>query len=141
MVRPMARKTIRKKDRSRKQSTPVKKTPKQLHVLSRLRRLKDNEEYLIPLAAFARIVKDILTDVALNLHNDERFFKIQAAALEALKVSSEAYMIQLFEDMQLLSVHAKRKTLMIQDFRLIKRLRASYGDRTMLAERSENKRY
>uniref|UniRef100_A0AC34FVY2 Histone H2A/H2B/H3 domain-containing protein n=1 Tax=Panagrolaimus sp. ES5 TaxID=591445 RepID=A0AC34FVY2_9BILA len=144
MVRPIARKSIRSSPsnkHARKQSTPVKVAPKPLHILSRLRKIKKNGEYLIPNAPFFRVVKDILTDTALNVRNDIKYFKIQRAALEALKVSAEAYMIQLFEDMELLVTHAGRKTLMMKDFILIKRLRASIGDRTMLAAQSENKRF
>uniref|UniRef100_A0A914Z886 Histone H2A/H2B/H3 domain-containing protein n=1 Tax=Panagrolaimus superbus TaxID=310955 RepID=A0A914Z886_9BILA len=146
MTRPVARKTIRKtatatKKQARKQSTPIKQVPKPIQALTRLRKLKQNEEYLIPNAAFVRIVKDALSNAAINLRNDAKYFRIQRAALDALKISAEAYLIQLFEDLTLLVEHAKRKTLMMQDFQLIKRLRASTGDRTMLALRSENQRY
>jgi histone H3/H4 len=143
MVRPTARKTIRHSPpkHARKQSTPVKKVHKPVHILSRLRKQKRDGEYLIPWAPFARIVKDIMTDMSNNFQNDEKYFKIQRSALDALKISSESYLIQLFEDMKLLVDHAARKTCMVKDFQLVKRLRASYGDPVMMAIRSENGRY
>uniref|UniRef100_A0A914PRQ3 Histone H2A/H2B/H3 domain-containing protein n=1 Tax=Panagrolaimus davidi TaxID=227884 RepID=A0A914PRQ3_9BILA len=143
MVRPVARKTFRHSPskHARKQSTPVKSSHKPVHILSRLRKQKRDGEYLIPWAPFARIVKDIMTDMSANFQNNDNYFKIQRSALDALKVSSEAYLIQLFEDMDLLITHAKRKTCMTQDFQLVKRLRASYGDPVMMAIQSENGRF
>uniref|UniRef100_A0AC35G1B9 Histone H2A/H2B/H3 domain-containing protein n=1 Tax=Panagrolaimus sp. PS1159 TaxID=55785 RepID=A0AC35G1B9_9BILA len=143
MVRPTAGKTIRHSPskHARKQFTPVKKVHKPVHILSRLRKQKRDGEYLIPWAPFARIVKEIMTDMSLNFQNQDNYFKIQRFALDALKISAEAYLIQLFEDMSLLVNHAKRKTCMVQDFQLVKRLRASYGDQVMMAVQSENGRY
>lgn len=50
-------------------------------------------------------------------------FRIQARAIEALQESAEAYIVQFFEDCVLVSQHAKRVTLMINDVILLRRLR------------------
>lgn len=42
-------------------------------------------------------------------------------------------MIQLFEDMVLCQRHAKRVTLMFNDFQLVSMLRSGWGDKIMMA--------
>jgi len=48
---------------------------------------------------------------------------MQSQALLALQVAAEAYIIGLFEDSNLCSVHANRKTVMMKDMRLARRIR------------------
>ena len=43
-------------------------------------------------------------------------------ALEALQEASEAMLVKLFEDSNLCALHAKRKTLLVKDMQLAKRL-------------------
>ena len=52
-----------------------------------------------------------------------RVDRITSAALEALQEASEAYLIGLFEDTNLLAMHAKRVTIMPKDMALAKRIR------------------
>lgn len=52
--------------------------------------------------------------------------KITQSAVEALRESSESFLVHLFEDSYLLSLHAKRVTLMPRDICLITRLK--YGE-------------
>lgn len=49
--------------------------------------------------------------------------RIQVNALKALHESTEAYIVQFFEDCLLLTQHAKRKTVMITDMQLLRRLK------------------
>jgi histone H3/H4 len=49
--------------------------------------------------------------------------RIQATALEALQEATEMYIVQFFEDAMLLSLHAKRVTLLQNDMILMRRLR------------------
>lgn len=51
------------------------------------------------------------------------FKRIQASALEALQEATEMYIVQFFEDAVLLTLHAKRVTLMRNDMILMRRLR------------------
>ena len=49
--------------------------------------------------------------------------RFQSAALHALQEASEAYLVTLFEDSMLCTVHAKRVTLMPKDMLLARRIR------------------
>jgi histone H3 len=53
---------------------------------------------------FFRLVREI----ANNIRDEIRF---QALALMALQEAAEAYMVRLFEDSNLLAIHAKRVTM------------------------------
>ena len=64
---------------------------------------------------FQRVVREI----ASNFKEDLRF---QSGALDALKESAEAFLLHIFEDSNLCTVHAKRVTLMPSDLKLAIRL-------------------
>ena len=49
--------------------------------------------------------------------------RIQSSSLLALQEASEAYTVSLFEDTQLCAIHARRKTIMVIDLKLAKRIR------------------
>jgi histone H3 len=68
------------------------------------------------LAQFQRLVKEI----AQEFKNDLRF---QSTAILALQEASEAYLVSLFEDTNLLAIHAKRTTIMPKDLQLARRIR------------------
>ena len=92
---------------------------RQARVLKEIRYLRRSIKLLIPKASFARLVREILID----LFPSDNVSRIQAKALEALQEAAEAYIVQFFEDCILLSMHAKRVTLKIQDMILMRRLR------------------
>jgi histone H3 len=48
---------------------------------------------------------------------------MQASALSALQEASEQYLVGLFEDTNLLAIHAKRVTIMPKDMLLARRIR------------------
>lgn len=52
-------------------------------------------------------------------------FRLQSAALECLRESSEAYLVQLFEDANLACFHRSRVTLDVKDVRLVQVIRGS----------------
>lgn len=87
--------------------------------LKEIRYLRKTVKLIIPKAPFARLVRYIIIDLFPNSDVD----RIQASALEALQEAVEAYIVQFFEDCTLLSQHAKRVTLQIQDVILLRRLR------------------
>ena len=74
----------------------------------------------IPKAVFERLVRQIL-----EVHSAARKTKIrmQEQAMEALQTEAEAYLVSVFEDMNLLANHAHRVTIMSRDERLAIRLR------------------
>ena len=47
-------------------------------------------------------------------------------ALDALQEASEAYLIGLFDDVNLVAIHAKRVTIMPRDMQLARRLRGEH---------------
>ena len=53
--------------------------------------------------------------------------RFQSAAILALQEASEAYMVTLFEDSLLCTIHAKRVTLMPKDMALARRIRGDHG--------------
>lgn len=50
-------------------------------------------------------------------------FRVQGVALEALQEAAEAYLIGLFEDTNLLAIHAKRVTIATKDMQLARGIR------------------
>ena len=49
--------------------------------------------------------------------------RFQSTAIAALQEAAENFIVGLFEDVNLLAVHAKRVTVMLQDVRLALRIR------------------
>lgn len=84
--------------------------------LREIRKYQKSTELLIPRAPFKRLVKEI----ALDFNNEMRF---QLHALAALHEAAEAYLISLFEDTQLLAIHARRQTIKPADIQLARRIR------------------
>lgn len=81
---------------------------------------QQNTDLLIPKMAFQRLVREI----ALNINNQIRF---QSTALFMLQEVAEAFLIGMFEDVNLCALHAKRVTIMPRDFILARRLRRDPG--------------
>jgi histone H3 len=69
---------------------------------------------------FQRLVREIAQD----FKNDLRF---QSSAVVALQEASEAYLVGLFEDSNLCTIHGRRVTIMPKDLQLARRIR---GERT-----------
>ena len=67
-----------------------------------------------------RLVREIL-------HDAKSEMCIQAAAVYALQEASEAYLVYLFEDINLCAIHATRVTIMLKDIQLACRI---WGERT-----------
>jgi len=59
-------------------------------------------------------------EIATHFRNEIRF---QSQAILALQEAAEAYMVSLFEDTNLVAIHAKRVTIMSRDLQLSKRIR------------------
>jgi histone H3 len=84
--------------------------------LREIRRYQKSTDHLIRKLPFQRLVREI----AGGYMTDGRF---QASAVGALQEATEAYVVSLFEDMQLCAFHAKRITIQPKDMYLTRRLR------------------
>ena len=74
---------------------------------------------LIPRLTFCRLCQGILQELSVPGSP----MRWQKAALECLQEATEAFIINLLADSNLLCHHAKRVTLMQHDIRLLRRLR------------------
>ncbi|XP_074337331.1 histone H3.3-like [Apium graveolens] len=84
--------------------------------LSEIRKYQKTTELLILKLPFQRLVREI----AQGIKSDLRF---QSHAVLALQEASEAYLVGLFHDANLCSIHAKRVTIMPKDIQLARRIR------------------
>lgn len=87
--------------------------------LREIRKYQKSTDLLIRKLPFQRLVREI----AMDFKTDLRF---QSQAVLALQEAAEAYLVGLFEDTNLCSIHAKRVTIMPKDMQLARRIR---GDR------------
>ncbi|KAG6836758.1 hypothetical protein H0H93_003677 [Arthromyces matolae] len=91
--------------------------------LREIRKYQRSSNLLIPKSSFYRLVREI----SLNMLTDETLpesgLRWQQSALEALQEASEAFLVYLFEDVNLCALHAKRATIMQRDIQLARRLR------------------
>ena len=83
-----------------------------------IRKYQKSTDLLIRKLPFQRLVRDI----AHEFKNDLRF---QGSAILALQEASEAFLVSLFEDTNLLCLHAKRVTIQAKDLALARRIRGT----------------
>ena len=88
--------------------------------LREIRRYQKSTDMLIRKLPFSRVVREIMQN--LTIHS-ETHLRIQASALQALQQASEAYLVGLFEDVNLCALHAHRVTIMRSDIVLAQRIR------------------
>ena len=84
--------------------------------LQEIRKYQKSTELLIRKLPFQRLVREVVQD----MDKDLRF---QSHAIMALQEASEAYLISLFEDTNLCTIHAKRVTILPKDLQLARRIR------------------
>ena len=102
------------KDRCRKKWRPGTQS------LCEIRFYQKSCNLLIYKLPFLRLVRELLHDEKAEMH-------IQASDIYALKETSEAYLVFLFEDANLCAIHTKHVTIMPKDIQLGHRIR---GERT-----------
>ena len=88
-----------------------------VRALAEIRRYQKSTELLIRRLPFQRLVREIVR----NLCGEG--YKCQVGALCALQEAAEAFLVGLFEDTNLCSIHAKRVTIMPKDLQLAMRIR------------------
>ncbi|XVF22402.1 hypothetical protein REPUB_Repub12eG0169300 [Reevesia pubescens] len=104
-------------------ATPTQGTSKKPHrfrpgtrALQEIRKYQKTSNRLIPAASFIREVRAISYNLAPEIN------RWQAEALVAIQEAAEDYLVQLFGDAMLCTIHAKRVTLMKKDIQLARRL-------------------
>ena len=88
-----------------------------VRALSEIRRYQKSTENLIRRLPFQRLVREVTRNIS------EKEYKYKVAALFALQEAAESYLVGLFEDTNLCSIHAKRVTIMPKDMNLARRIR------------------
>jgi histone H3 len=101
--------------------------------LREIRRFQGSTDLLIRKLPFQRLVREIaqvgLSSPAFNkftidhLQEYKKDLRFQSTAILALQEASEAYLVGLFEDVNLLAIHAGRVTIMARDLQLARRIR------------------
>ena len=92
--------------------------------LKQIRQYQKSMELLIRKLPFQRLVREIAGDskvITSPLCGKVRF---QSAAIMALQEAAEAYLVGLFEDTNLCTIHARRVTIMPKDIQLARRIRS-----------------
>lgn len=84
--------------------------------LREIRRYQKSTELLLRKLPFQRLVREIAQDYRSEL-------RFQSSAIQALQHACEDYLTGLFEDANLLAIHAKRVTIFPKDLRLARRIR------------------
>ncbi len=89
------------------------------NALKQIRQYQKTTELLLRKLPFQRLVREIADDIRFP-KTDLRF---QSPALLALQEAAEAYLVGVFEDANLCTIHAKRVTVMPKDIQLARRIR------------------
>ena len=79
-------------------------------------------ELLIPVTAFHLLVKSIHREL-FQPPSSLYMFRYSQKSIEALQVASEDYLVRLFEDSLLCTLHRNKVTLMPKDMQLARRIR------------------
>uniref|UniRef100_A0A4X1TU25 Histone H3-like centromeric protein A n=1 Tax=Sus scrofa TaxID=9823 RepID=A0A4X1TU25_PIG len=92
--------------------------PRRHRVLREIRILQKSTHLLLRKNPFCRLAREICVQFTRGVD-----FNWQAQALLALQEAAEAFLVHLFEDAYLLSLHAGRVTLFPKDIQLARRIR------------------
>lgn len=90
--------------------------------LREIRKYQRTTELLIKKLPFARLVKEICDDLC-NMSAFPNGPRMESAARMCLQESTEAYLVGLFEDTNLETIHRKRITVAPKDIQLARRIR------------------
>jgi histone H3 len=97
--------------------------------LREIRKQQQSTDPLIPYRPFRRLVKEVGKEVGEKLFTDADHplkgvtLQYQEKAILALREAMEAYLIHLFEDMNLNAIHSMRITVQPKDIELVHRIR------------------
>ncbi|POS73313.1 histone H3v [Diaporthe helianthi] len=91
--------------------------------LREIRQYQRTTDLLLLKLPFARLVRE----VAISFRPIGEEFRWQSQAIQALQEAAEAFLVHLFEDVNLCAIHAKRVTIMQKDIQLARRIRGAWG--------------
>ena len=83
--------------------------------LREIRKYQKSTDLLLRKLPFQRLIRDVASEYKADL-------RFQASAIAAIQEASENYLVHLFEDGNLLAIHAARVTVQPEDLRLAHRL-------------------
>ena len=100
-----------------------------LVALREIRRYQSSTENLIKCTPFQRLIREISQEY--RIHPDgpgtpSVQVRFQSTAIAALQEAAENYIVGLFEDVNLLAIHARQVTIMPRDIRLALRIRGDH---------------
>ncbi|ORY87262.1 histone-fold-containing protein [Neocallimastix californiae] len=95
--------------------------------LKEIRKYQRSTQLLIRKLPFARLVREIATDVLRRGPYSIEEVRWNSSAILALQEAAECYITHLLEDSNLCAIHAKRVTLMQKDIQLARRIRGPWG--------------
>ena len=98
--------------------------------LREIRKYQKSTDLLLRKAPFLRICKEIVDSIERRRRETTSQLRFQASAVEALRESSESYLVAFFQETQLAAIHAKRVTIMPKDVGLWRRVKgvSRYAD-------------
>ncbi|KAH6869885.1 histone-fold-containing protein [Thelonectria olida] len=91
--------------------------------LMEIRRYQKSTDLLLLKMPFSRLVREI----SLACRPPGEGIHWQTQAIQAVQEATEAYLVHLFEDINLCALHAKRVTIMQKDMHLARRIRGIWG--------------
>lgn len=101
-------------------NTPSGKSSRRLKpgvkALREIRKLQKSTHTLIPRLPMSRIIREIA-------HNHNNELRFRPEAIECIHQATETYLTALFEDTNLLAIHARRVTIRPEDMKLAMRVR------------------
>ena len=98
-------------------------------VLREIRRYQSSTENLIKRTPFQRLIREISQEYRIcpdGPGTPSVQVRFQSTAIAALQEVAENYIVGLFEDVNLLAIHARRVTIMPRDIRLALRIRGDH---------------
>ena len=109
-------KQIKECHEARMEGRQVWKYPPGVMALKEILHYQKFMGFLIKKLPFQRLVREIAIEVAQEM-------RFQSLVLLALQEATEAYLMRLFEDTNLCTIHARRVTIMPKDIQLARRIR------------------
>ena len=81
--------------------------------LRQIRKYQKSTDLLIRKIPFQRLVREIVQKMYKDQH-----YRFQSTALLALQEASEAFLVRMFEEVNLIAIHGKRVTIQAKDIML-----------------------